>query len=178
MDNVSSYTINKPTLTEFCFLDKNDNPLKEIKLVSESENLEVFIKAVFIGIDGLYLNYNEPREARHINFCIYEKNNSGKGYRIIDLLSHHLDLEHMNDEILEIKTRLITINNDLRPLQGQFEGITFDEFYNYNRTYLSLRIFYSSEEVTDIDGLDSLFYEMSNVVLDTKVPFRQVSSND
>lgn len=178
IDNSFFYTLNKPSLVSFAFTDESKEVINSIKLLRENESFDLYIKAIFTGTSSQYLNYNEPREARYINFCIYETNKSGKGYKVICLFSTHLDLGRMDQESLKIEDKILTIDNSLVPVQGSFEGKKFDEFYNFSKTYLSLKIFYSSYKIDSIEDLDSAFYELDNIVLDTKLPIKMVSENE
>lgn len=177
IDDSFFYTLSKPSLVSFAFTDENKKAIDDIKLLRENESFDLYIKAIFTGISSQYLNYNEPREARYINFCIYETKKSGKGYKVIRLFSTHLDLGRMDQENLKIEDKILTVDSSLIPIQGSFEGEKFDEFYNFSNTYLSLKIFYSSYKIDSIEDLDNVFYELYNIVLDTKLPIKMVNEN-
>ena len=177
-DNSFLYTLNKPSLTSFAFMDEDKNVIDTIMTVEKNDSFDLYISAVCTGISSEYLNYNEPREGRYINFCIYETNKSGKGYKVIRMFSTYLDFSLMNEESIKVENKILTIDESLTPLQGSFHGEKFDNTYNFNQTYLSLKIFYSSYEINDIEDLDNVFYQLDNAVLDTKIPVKMVAENE
>lgn len=178
IDNIFLNTLNKPTLTSFSFTDEDSNIINEIKILEETESFDLYINAIFTGISSEYLNYNEPNESRYINFCVYETNKSGKGYRVIRFFFIHLDSSLMKENSIKVVNKILTIDSNFKPLQGEFHGEKFDTVYNFNQTYLSLKIFYSTKEIIDIGDLDRVFYQVNNVVLDTKLPIKTVMKND
>ncbi|EOB3407711.1 hypothetical protein ACIJDF_002809 [Enterococcus hirae] len=175
LDNTFLFTVNKPSLTSFSFLDKDGNIIDEVKIIDKDETFDLYMDTTFTGISSQYLNYNEPREARYIIFCIYEINRSGKGYRVIRLFYVAIDDNMIDQESIKITNKILTVDNRLIPVQGEFHGKKFDSNYNFTTTYLSLKIFYASNKIDDIVDLDSAFYEIDKTVLDTKIPIKMVN---
>lgn len=174
MDIVGINAYYRPTLVKFAFRDLEGMDVENIVTIEKDIEFEFFANASFTGINSQFLNYGEPRDTRFINFCVYETNNSGKGFRILKLYSFNIGLEYMEQDIIELKIPLIRVTADTKPVQGEFEGIQFAENYDFRTTFVALKIFYSSEKISDIEELDSLFYELNNVALDAKIPFKVV----
>nr|DAK80432.1 MAG TPA: hypothetical protein [Caudoviricetes sp.] len=177
MDSVGINAGYKPSLVKFYFHDENRNEINNIVKINVGESIELSVTAIFTGINSEFLNYSEPRDTRFINLCVYEKNRSGKGYKIIKFFSFNIDYFYSKQDIVEISAPLVTITENTQPLQGEFEGIEFDKTYNYRDTFMALKIFYSSEKVKNIEELDRLFNKVSEAVLDTKLPFMVVGES-
>lgn len=173
MNNINYMPLNRPSLGNYNFFveeeDGSTEKIDNILKVKFGEKKLIGIDSTFFGID--YLSFNEPSEARWINYCIYETNLSGKGYKIINNLNADINLNFKDEKQLVISSGLIEVNDHLYPLQGEYEGKEFSKNYNFIDTYLSLRIFFSREPIDSIDSLDEAFYSLTDVVLDTKLPF-------
>lgn len=174
MDNVGINANYHPALVKFSFRDSNDMDIENMVMIEKNIEFEFFANAWFTGINYQFLNYNELRDTRFINFCVYESNNSGKGFRILKLYSFNIGIEYMDQDIIELKIPLICVNHSTKPIRGEFEGIRFAENYDFRTTFIALKIFYSSEKISDAEELDGLFYELNNVALDAKIPFKVV----
>lgn len=163
------------------YYDEQENEISddEVFEVITGDNLMQeykYDKHIYFCCDVLglnFVNFSDPWENRVINFCVYETNSSGKGYRIINNFDLKLSSDMLENELtwLTIKTQLLNIDDDLKPLQGSWENVPFDKDYNFLSTALHLRIFGSKQPIDSLEELDRHFYSISSIVFDTKIPF-------
>lgn len=154
-------------------MDRNQvrTPLEKLITVTTGEEVTIGINALFCGANEIQMQ--DPSAARWINFCVYEKNSSGKGYRIINNYDIQITLDMLNNDLIEITSPILTVNDETKPLQGSYEGQDFSKTYNFSTTNVSLRVFFSKLKVEDVKVLDREFYSLNNFVLESKIPFKQ-----
>lgn len=161
-----------PSLVSFEFTNSKKEPIKEIQIIKEDISYEMFVELSFVNVrDNWKANY-DYKVSKYINFCIYEVNTGGKGYRVIGFLDYEIP-EALIMSNFTLFVPLITLDINTMPLQiGQaLQDVVPRQDYNFTDTYLSLKTFYSAEKINDISEIDHHFYSIEDSIIDAKLPF-------
>lgn len=150
-------------------------------ITQEIANIDINSSKTFslvMEIVGLNYILKHSSNPLFINFCVYETNYStGKGYRIIKFYNMLLSEIAENSSSQVIDFELLTIDKKSVPMEGGFEGDRKTPYYDFIKAFLSVKIFFSIEDFSTIEDIDNLFYSLNNVMLDTKLPFRQFKND-
>lgn len=161
-----------PSLSNFTFLLNGKELGKEIAISEVNNNDEMSLKLTLTGVEEL----DRANGISHfLNVCVYETNYStGRGYRILNLYTLHLPVMMSNSPYFEEEFQILKNNSELRPMEGGFEGDLKTACFDYNKSFISVKVFFSVEDLTNSEDLQDIFFNNQNVIMDTKVPFKQV----
>lgn len=162
-----------PSLVNFSFIDKEGNDISEIKVINSEEPYEIFANLIFANISLNSEFYSDYSISRYLNFCIYEVNKTGKGYRILGYLDYEIEKALLKAKNFGISVPLIDANIKDLPYEVDYLGVENPkkEKYNFLDTYIAIKVFHSSEKIEQLAELDQFFYSIEDTIVDAKLPF-------
>lgn len=161
-----------PSLSHLSFLLDGKELGKEIAKLKFGEKGTFSINMTLSGLNDFSRLSGIPN---FINFCVYESNYSnGKGYRILEFYTVHLPLMMMNSPYIDLSFDLLNIDENFKPMERGFEGDISTPIFDFEKAFVSLKVFYSYEDFSNVENIDNIFYDLKNVILNTKLPLKQV----